>query len=299
MLRTADIQIRDPFILQVDSLFYMFGTTDSSPWSGPGTGFNCYSSSDLELWDGPFAAFTPPKDFWGVTNYWAPEVKQVGDQFFMTATFCANSGSRGTAILVSDHPTGPYLPHSDGPVTPPDWMCLDGTLFEQAGQMWLAFCREWTEVIDGQIYAQQLSADLTHAIGHPQLLFSASQAPWARPITDERTQGVPSFVTDGPFLHGLSDGALLMMWSSFGQGGYTVGLVRSDSGLLAGPWTHLADPLWPQDGGHGMLFFDPTGQLQLSLHAPNDTPLERAVFHPVQEIADPQHPGHLTLACRQ
>lgn len=297
MLRTADIQIRDPFILRVDDLFYMFGTTDTSPWSGLGTGFNCYSSSDLTHWEGPFAAFTPPPDFWGVTNFWAPEVKQVGNRFFMTATFCGTAGQRGTAVLAADHPAGPYLPHSEGPVTPPDWMCLDGTLFEQEGQMWLVFCREWTEVIDGRMYAQQLSADLATTVGAPQLLFTASQAPWARPVTDERTGGVPSFVTDGPCLHRTSDGSLLMMWSSFGDGGYSVGLASSVSGHVTGPWTHLATPLWPQDGGHGMLFSDPLGQLRLSLHAPNDTPLERAVFRPVHEVADPDRPGQLTLCC--
>lgn len=53
-------------------------------------------------------------------------------RFFMVATFASSdpaAGPRGVQVLVSDEPTGPFVPWSQGPVTPRDIPCLDGTLF--------------------------------------------------------------------------------------------------------------------------------------------------------------------------
>ncbi|MUT64558.1 hypothetical protein [Paenibacillus sp. NEAU-GSW1] len=49
------------------------------------------------------------------------------------------------------------------------------------------------------------------------------------------------------------------------------------------PWTQDAETLFPQDGGHGMLFRTFEGKLMLTMHAPNQQPLERAVFIEVEE----------------
>jgi hypothetical protein len=37
-MQLCDIQIRDPFVLPAPSLgeYFLFGTTDKNPWSGPG-----------------------------------------------------------------------------------------------------------------------------------------------------------------------------------------------------------------------------------------------------------------------
>jgi hypothetical protein len=63
-----------------------------------------------------------------------------------------------------------------------------------------------------------------------------------------------------------------MIWSSFGDGGYTTGLAVSALGKLAGPWTQQAEPLYSKDGGHGMLFDTFDGKLMLILHSPNGGP---------------------------
>ncbi|MNP70075.1 hypothetical protein D3C76_1662610 [compost metagenome] len=52
-----------------------------------------------------------------------------------------------------------------------------------------------------------------------------------------------------------------------------------------GPWVHQPEPLYRDDGGHGMLFRTFGGQLMLALHAPNRTPEERPLFIPVAEAA--------------
>jgi hypothetical protein len=283
-----DIQIRDPFVLTVpeESAYYLFGSTDPDIWSGPGIGFDCYRSTDLVEWEGPIAAFRPPPGFWSPGSYWAPEVHRWGDAWFMFATFTGDDARRGTAVLRAAHPPGPYEPWSDGAVTPTAWNCLDGTLHIDDGAPWMVFCHEWTQCGDGEIHAAPMSDDLRALAGDPHLLFKASEARWARPFAgvEELSDGPPPHVvTDGPFLHRTPGGQLVMLWSSLGDGGYATGVARSTTGTLHGAWRHDEQPIWADDGGHGMLFRTFDGQLHLALHQPNQTPHERAVFVPLDE----------------
>jgi arabinan endo-1,5-alpha-L-arabinosidase len=199
----------------------------------------------------------------------------------MFISFKAEGVRRGTQILAADHPQGPFLPISDAPITPADWECLDGTLFVDAhDHPWIVFCHEWVQVGDGEICALRLSGDLKTAIGQPQLLFRASEAPWALEINSKNRKG---YVTDGPFLYRLANGDLVMLWSSFSTGGYTVGVARSTSGDILGPWQQVPDPLHAGDGGHCMMFRGFDGQLWLTFHSPNPTPDERPHFIPLRE----------------
>jgi beta-xylosidase len=298
-MKLSEIQIRDPFVLPVKERgeYFLFGSTDKNVWNGPGVGFDCYRSRDLENWDGPTPAFRPPKGFWGTTQFWAAEVHEFQGGFFMFATFKADGHVRATQIFRADNPEGPYAIWSEKPVTPANWFCLDGTLHvANDGTPWMVFCREWVEISDGAMVAIRLSNDLRRAIGEPTTLFSASDAPWVRAIERPKKKQTfnamspdgdkESFVTDGPFLHRTRDGALLMLWSSFGEKGYAMGVARSKSGNVLGPWTHEPEPLWKENGGHGMIFRAFDGELFLTLHHPNDTPNERAVFHRLIETAD-------------
>lgn len=281
----SDIQIRDPFILtdRERGRYYMFGSTDENIWSGPGTGFDCYRSTDLLEWHGPIAAFRPPADFWSTSQFWAPEVHRREDAWFMFATFAARGG-RGTAVLRADHPEGPYRPWSDGPVTPGDWLSLDGTLHVDAeAQPWMVFCHEWLQVQDGEVCAVRLTPDLRAADGEPVVLFRGSDAPWARPLREPKPGTTTPYVTDGPFLHTTRSGELLMLWSSFGRSGYAMGVARSPDGHVLGPWSQDESPLWAENGGHGMLFRTFDDDLYLTFHSPNETPNERAFIVPVRE----------------
>jgi arabinan endo-1,5-alpha-L-arabinosidase len=91
------------------------------------------------------------------------------------------------------------------------------------------------------------------------------------------------FVTDGPFLHRATGGELLMLWSSFRDGRYRLGAARSKSGNVLGPWTHDPDPIYADDGGHGMFFRTFGGRLLLAIHSPNGGGKERAKFLGVVE----------------
>lgn len=292
-LRLDEIRMRDPFILEAaPGGFVLFGTTDANVWGGPATGFDCYTSRDLEHWDGPFAAFRPPPGFWADTQFWAPEVYALDGRFFMFATLATSTGTRprGVAVLVSNSPTGPYRPWSDGPVTPPTQPCLDGTLHvADDGTRWLVYSRgtEGTAgaagIRDGEMYALRLAADLRTAAAEPVLLFRASSASWVRPLRFPEGEEPPSnlnlakdpLFTDGPFLIRAAEGSLLMLWSSHGEAGYAMGIAESTSGTITGPWIQHPEPLWSSDGGHGMVLRTSGGRDYLGFHWPNSTPDER------------------------
>ncbi len=293
-MKLGDIRMRDPFVLRVESGdYYLYGTTDENLWGGPATGFDCYRSADLDEWQGPFPAFRPPAGFWADTQFWAPEVHPYRGRFALLATFASAdpaAGPRGVAVLIADDAAGPFVPWSDGPVTPRDVACLDGTLFvDDADRPWIVYSRgaEGTPAApgpaDGEMYARPLTDDLRAPAGAPTLLFRASSASWSKPLWFPPGVEAPEqlhlakdpLFTDGPFLIRGPDRALLMLWSSFGEEGYAMGVAVSASGSVLGPWVQQDEPLWARNGGHGMVFADHEGETRLVFHWPNETPDER------------------------
>lgn len=285
-MKREEIQIRDPFVLALEEnrTYYLYGTTDKNCWSDKGQGFESYKSKDLQEWEGPFPAFAPDIDFWADRHFWAPEVYAYRGRFFMFASFKAPDKCRGTQVLVSDTPDGRFVPYSDGPVTPTEWECLDGTLYiDRTGNPWMIFCREWKQVDDGEMWAVRLRDDLRCTQGEPVLLFRASEAPW---VKGSQREDKTVYVTDGPYMYRTEKGSLLMIWSSGSEYGYAVGIARSDNGEITGKWRHEAAPLFRENGGHGMLFKDFEGRLLVSLHSPNHTPCERPCFFAAEEKND-------------
>ena len=279
-MRTDEINIRDPFVLLQDETYYLYGTRGSTCW-GEAIGFDVYTSRDLENWEGPTPCFENDGTFWADRNYWAPEVHAWQGAFWMFASFKSETRHRGTAILRADTPMGPFVPWSDGPVTPPDWECLDGTFFaDEHGQPWIVFCHEWVQAGDGEILAMPLTGDLRAAAGEPRLLFRASEAPWVKKI--RHSSGAEGYVTDGPFLWRDRTGRLLCLWSSFSETGYTQALAVSDTGSVDSHFSQLP-PLFDRDGGHGMLFRRKDGMLMLTLHSPNEHLKERPRFIPMTQ----------------
>ena len=279
-MRLSDINIRDPFVLVHKGRYYLYGTRGATCW-GPADGFDVYVSDDLAEWDGPRACFHNDGAFWADRDYWAPEVHPYSGAFYMFASFKGEGANRGTAILRADTSLGPFEPWSIGPVTPREWMCLDGTFHRDGdGRPWMVFCHEWVQAGDGTVCAMPLTDDLRRAAGGPTVLFRASDAEWKKRL--RHSSGIEGYVTDGPFLWRLSTGALACLWASFSESGYTEAQAISDSGDILGPWRQ-AEPLFMADGGHGMLFRALDGRLLLALHSPNEHLMERPVFVEVEE----------------
>ncbi|MBQ8160886.1 MAG: family 43 glycosylhydrolase [Clostridia bacterium] len=279
-MKLSEINIRDPFLLLSGGVYYLYGTRGPTCW-GAADGFDVYVSEDMEAWSGPNECFHAPDDFWADRNFWAPEVHVFEGNFYMFASFKKEGIHRGTAILKSTSPMGPFHPHSDGCVTPGDWECLDGTLYVDAqGQPYLVFCHEWVQVGDGEICAVKMSRDLKRAEGEPFLLFHASSAKWCE--AKHHSSGMDGYVTDGPFMYRCADGTLLLLWASFSSEGYTEAVARSLSGEIQGPWVQ-EEPLFWKDGGHGMVLKDREGHLLLTIHSPNEHLKEHPVLIPLAE----------------
>ena len=290
MLTKQDIQIRDPFVYLEGDTYYLYGTTDKDCWKGQAEGFLCYRSADLLQFQEPVQIFSAGNGFWGTHNFWAPEMHPYRGAYYLFASFKTPGRARATAILKADNPLGPYIPWGEEQVTPYEWECLDGTLFvENQREPYVVFCHEWVQEGGGTICARRLQEDLSAPEGDPVTLFDAREAPWTHRI--RHSSGVEGHVTDGPFLYRGMD-RLWMLWSSFTGDGYALGLSYSQTGEIKGPWAQIEEPLYFGDGGHGMLFWDKAGTLQLALHAPNKTPMERFLTLAVLDKGDRIVPVH-------
>ena len=275
-IETAAFKCRDPFIYwhEQTKRYYLH--------VNGGGKISCYTSSDLQWWRYECDSFVPRYNFWGKEDFWAPDLYEYKDRYYLFVTFSAPDAKRGTSILVADHPAGPFEPLVNGPITPKDQMCLDGSLYiDEQGTPWMLYCREWLEAVDGEIYAVQLTDDLKARKGDPQLLFRASAAPWVGDIT---AQGVTGKVTDAPFvMRDEQTGRLYMTWSSFrrSNGAYAIGVAYSE-GDITGPWKHKSTQI-VSGGGHAMLFKTKAGRMMISYHAPNTSPsyltLRKAYFY--------------------
>ncbi len=273
-LNRNDIRIRDPFIYtdREHDCYYMYGTTSLVEGSTvAGNFFQVYKSYDLETFESPKVIFDGSEiNFWADRDYWAPELHKYNGKYYLFASVRAENRNRATHIFVCDFPDGRFVPVSDTPITPPDWMCLDGTFFVEQGQPYMIFCHEWVQIKDGEIWALPLRPDLTAPAGEPTLLFRASD----NPEVSELTPGSGSYVTDGPFLR-REDGKVKMIWSSFYKGRYLVLEAEADS--LLSEWHH-GGSRFDFDGGHAMVFETLDGHRMISLHSPNTPGDERARF---------------------
>ncbi len=274
-MKNSEINIRDPFVLPENGVYYMYGTRANN-FGRKVKGFDVYVSTDLENWSGPKECFSSTACGLDREVNWAPEVHKYGGAYYMFATFTRETGLRGTYILRADSPEGPFAPHSDGAVTPVEWECLDGTLYIEDGVPYMVFCHEHTQIIDGTVCYMPLTPDLKRAAGEPVYLFSGSD-----PFYVEKLPEGEHYVTDGPFMYKTSQGALLMLWSTILGGRYAECLVRFGGGSIKGSFEHLA-PIIDDDGGHGMIFRG-SDSLYLTWHSPNRTGFERPVFRKIAE----------------
>ena len=293
-----DINIRDPYILPdaKNGVYYMYQSSSVGHDGRSYGGVVAWKSRDLKTWEGPIRVFEVPHDNWITGGVWAPEVHKYKNKYYLFATLNSDvrwkgqkSGHpaynhRATQIFWSKSPEGPFLPfESKQPHTPLDEMCLDGTLWVENGTPYMIYCHEWVEILDGEMDLVELKRDLSATVGEHQRLFCASAAEWS---TGGGAEGNKSYVTDGCFLYRSKTGKLLMMWSSFKNGTYAVGIAESDTGKVLGPWRQQKEPIFV-GGGHSMLFTDFEDRLCLVLHSPNSPGgKERAKIFEVEDLGN-------------
>lgn len=297
MPKLSDIEIRDVFVVPDPKtrLYHLYGSKGlGGPQESP-RGFEVRTSPDLMTWSEPRSVLSRTAGPAGADFYWAPEMHFYQGNWYLFGTFghgmhIIKPHKRHTSIYTAGSLGRPVAPHSVVPLTPLGWSCVDGTLHvDEKGRPWIVFVREWMQTFNGEIHAMPLTPDLKRAGGESALLFRSKEAAWSLPVKTDLGPGY--YVTAGPWVHRTAAGELLLLWSTWGKGGYLAGVARSESGLITGPWKQSPEPLFTGDGGHPMIFKTFEGRLMLALHSPNTAGRERARFLPLVEI-----PGGLALA---
>ena len=142
VVRLADVRMRDAFIHvdEATKTYYIISSTVANMVEGGRRpALRVYTSKDLLSWQGPHIVFQTPTDFWGNINIkaiWAPELHAYKGKYYVFATFDTDSllpeqwrnwlprVKRGTQVLVSDSPLGPFKPFKNHSTLPVDMMTL-------------------------------------------------------------------------------------------------------------------------------------------------------------------------------
>ena len=180
-----DLSMSDPFIY-ADPVTKTYYLTSS--------GGRQYRSTDLVMWEGPYTVIDRTGTWCEKAGFAAAaEIHKIGDYYYYAGTWSDHSDliqqvprrynvpHNQTYLLRADSPEGPFVPFSVTPgydYQPREWDCIDGTLYEEDGHIYMVFVHEWTQLIDGTMDYIELAPDLTKTISEwPVTMFRASEAP--------------------------------------------------------------------------------------------------------------------------
>ncbi len=323
------VQFGDPYILLVDSIYYMYGTG-----GGAKDGFCAYSSPDMVNWTPVGQVYQGNVEgSWAVANFWAPEVYERNGKFYML--FSADWKENPTnelenfriGVAVADKPTGPFREMSDKPLFDPGYPAIDGNLLTDSdGRTYLYYSRccykhpveseiatkakndgLFDEIEESWIYAVEVKPDLSEIIGEPVLVLRPpvqlddAQSEWeSRSVT---TGEVNRRWSEGPFALKQGDTYYLMYSANFfGGKNYAVGYATSKSPF--GPFEKSTDnPVLEKNiekggivtgTGHNNVTWSKDGrQMYCVYHARTEkTGDERVVFIDKMKIDEA---GHLSV----
>ncbi|TLP71847.1 glycoside hydrolase family 43 protein [Maribacter sp. ACAM166] len=258
---TSNPFLADPTIFLSNGTYYLYGTT-GDPTKGKDQGFSVYTSRDLKKWKGPKGAnkglALKKGDAFGDTGFWAPQVFEYQDKFYMAYT-----ANEHIAIATSESPLGPFKNSAKSCLEELERQIDPFVFFDTDGKKYLYHVR-LTE--GNRIFIAELEDDL-FAI-KPETL---TECLFAEEIW-ENTQNVEWPISEGPTV--LKHGEVYYMIYSandFRNPDYAVGFATSKSPL--GPWIKSnespivhKDMLGINGTGHGDLFIDKKGKMQYVMH---------------------------------
>ena len=272
-----DLSMSDPYIYADEATKTYYLTS---------SGGRQYRSKDLVMWEGPYNVIDISGTWMEKAGFAAAaEIHKVGDYYYYAGTWSDHSDliqqvprrynvpHNQTVLLRASNPEGPYEVFDRNPnhdYQPREWDCIDGTLYEENGHIYMIFVHEWTQLIDGTMDYVELSADLAETISEPVTMFRASENPSCGEMNSlgEATFGLkmPGWVTDGPQMFRTKTGKLGMLWATWGKERYFQAICYSESGTIAGPWIQAPEPFLADNSGHGMLFKTFEGKLIYVVH---------------------------------
>ena len=281
----TSLEFRDTHIIPYNDKYYAVGTC-APYWGGENPGVKLYISDDLQNWKFDRMLIDAAKldsTVWYKDRFWAPELRKIGEKFYLTFNCQNNSGAYGDVanqkhyhacgIAVADSITGPYtVVTEDEPLTP--FPSNDLSLFEdEDGKVFAFFNNGWTDL--HHIYVAELDTKSCRLTEAPIKLISQEPGKW-----------------DGAGIEGAhvvkKDNIYYLFYSSWTRG-YAVGYATATN--IKGPWTkYEKNPLFGsfaendttylfKEGnivaapdcrisgiGHNQVFIGPDGEYWTSYH---------------------------------
>lgn len=274
-MRLTEAYVADPFILAHDAGYYLFGTTGGA--TAPDREFAVLHSLDLLTWTSLAGPLHRPDAALG-DAFWAPEVVQADDRWWMYYSVGHGDAGHHIRVAVADHPAGPY--DDLGIVlTPDERFAIDPHPFQDADGTWyLYFARD---VLDHERAGTHLAVAPLHdmtRLGGPTTEVLAPSADWQVYARDRPMYGgVYNWHTlEGPSVLERHD----RYWLTFSGGAWTgrdyqVSWAVADNPL--GPWqaaSGVSGRLLATDApsgligpGHNSLCTDPQGRDVIVFHS--------------------------------
>ncbi|MCM5663228.1 glycoside hydrolase family 43 protein [Galbibacter mesophilus] len=224
--------IADPFVLHYEGTYYLYGTTASNE------GFKYWISNNLVDWQEKGFAFKKKEEGWGQKNFWAPEVIQYQDRFYMFYSAkgeTVNGEGMRICVAVAAEPSGPFE-EMHAPLFDYNFSCIDAHVFVDEGKPYLyyekvgAVGKHWEGkgYLWGMIYGVPLAENLSGPIAEPTLCLYPSQD-WEgiNSMKARSNEGMTVFKRNGIYY---------MMYSGnhYADPNYGVGYATSDAPL--GMW---------------------------------------------------------------
>lgn len=229
------LTFRDTHIIPDNGKYYAVGTC-TPVWGGQNPGVKLYESDNLIDWKYKkllIDANRLDSSVWYRDRFWAPELKKIGEKYFLTFNCQNNSGDYGDVnaqkhfhacgLAVSDSIEGPYIVVTpDKPLT--SFASNDISLFEDTdGKVYAFYNNGWTDL--HHIYVSELDLSNYTLKGEPTLLISQEPGLW-----------------DGAGIEGShvvkKDNIYYLFYSSWTKG-YAVGYATSKN--IYGPWSKSPD----------------------------------------------------------
>lgn len=239
--------IGDPYVLKVDDQYYMYATSE------PHTGFKVWQSDNLVDWEEQKDLaydHREQKDKWAIGDFWAPEVIEYQEEFYMVYSAREYAGSLEIAVASSDSPLGPFEDVAVD-IIPEEGSYIDGHIFidEDSQQPYLYYVKDnYENIIDGnhvsQVYVREMSDDLLIVEGEENLLLTPDQS-WESPYGEYQWN-------EGPYVL-KQDNIYYLMYSAnyFASPLYAVGYATSDNPL--GPFEKAEEnPILSEDLENGV-----------------------------------------------
>lgn len=245
---SSTLPLADPYVMLHDGLYYIYGTN-------VGTGFDVYTSKDLQYWKRESNLALSNNDSYGEDRFWAPEVYYVEkeNKFYMFY-----STEEHICVATSDSPLGPFKQDVKEAIR--EEKSIDTSVFlEEDGKAYLYFVR----FTDGNvIWCAELQEDLKKIKEETLTQCLVATEDW---------EVIWPKVVEGPSVF-KQNGTYYMMYSanSYESQDYAVGYATADSPL--GPWKRYeGNPiLHKYDNlvgvGHGAPFTDKEGKMHYVFH---------------------------------